>query len=151
MANTIKIILQEKVVNLGKLGDVVTARGGFVRNYLLPRKKAILATPENMKEVELRRAELEQIANEQLAQAKQRAENLHGKTITMGAHAGEGGKLFGSIGPKEIAQALSESFDVVEKSQVCLANAIRAVGDYEIEIMLHPDVRVTILCKVIQE
>jgi len=148
MANSIKIILQEKVVNLGNIGDVVTARGGFVRNYLLPRSKAILATAENMKEVDARRAEFERMAKEQLAQATLRAETLHGKSITIAAHAGDGGKLFGSVGPKEIAQVISECLGAVKKDEVRLANSIRAVGEYEIELMLHPDVRATVLCKV---
>ncbi len=146
----IKVILKEPIPNLGRVGDLVEASGGFVRNYLLPQKKAVLATKDNMAEFELQRAELEKLAAQRLAEAMERQAALAQITVTIAAHAGEGGKLFGSVGTKEIAHALAEAGVKVHKSEVRMPTGqIRATGDYEIEIGLHPDVTATIVCKVI--
>ncbi len=139
------VILLEKVQNLGNLGDVVSVKPGFARNYLIPQGKAKPATPENMAEFEARRAELERQAAEQLAQAQAAYEQLNGQVITISAVAGDEGKLFGSVGTHDIAEKLNEAGFEVERKQVRMPEgAIRQVGTYEIDIQLHPDVVATI-------
>lgn len=139
------VILLEKVQNLGNLGDVVSVKPGFARNYLIPQGKAKPATPENMAEFEARRAELERQAAEQLAQAQAAYEQLNGQVITVLAVAGDEGKLFGSVGTQDIAEKLNEAGFEVERKQVRMPEgAIRQVGTYEIDIQLHPDVVATI-------
>jgi large subunit ribosomal protein L9 len=147
-----EVILTEKVVNLGGIGDVVKPKSGFVRNYLLPRKKAVLATKENRAHFEAKRAELEKHAEEQFQAAQKRAEKMNNLIVSIAVRAGEGGKLFGSIGTKDIAHAVCMTGNDVEKSEVWLPSGpIRVVGEYTIEIGLHPDVVATIICKVVPE
>ncbi|RJQ46543.1 MAG: 50S ribosomal protein L9 [Gammaproteobacteria bacterium] len=143
------VILLEKVHNLGNLGDKVSVRPGFGRNYLIPRGKAAPATAQNLKKFEERRAELERVAREALAAAEQRAETLRalGK-VTLTSKAGEEGKLFGSIGTVDIAEALTQAGAKTEKQEVRLpAGPLRVVGEHEIDIHLHPDVnaRITVV------
>ena len=146
-----KVILQV-MNNLGSIGDVVTVKGGFARNFLLPRGKAILATPENMKEIEAKREELEKIAAIQLEEAHQRMEKLNLTTVVIRARSGEAGKLFGSIGVREIAKAISENIASVKKNEISLlGNTIRALGRYDIEVILHPDVRASVICEIIKD
>lgn len=136
------VILLEKVKNLGDLGDQVRVRPGFGRNYLLPQKKAVPATAENIKYFEERRAELERAAAEALAAAQGRAEKIAEiGSVNIVRNAGEEGKLYGSVGPADIAEALEGAGVDVAKSEVLMPDGpIHTVGEYELEIQLHSDV-----------
>lgn len=140
-----EIILLEKIENLGAMGDKVTVKPGFGRNYLVPKGKAKPATPENIAEFEARRAELEKIAADALAQAEARREELDGKTINIAAKAGEEGKLFGSIGTTDITDAVKAAGVDIERNEVRLPEgAFRQVGEYDVTLHLHSDVNATI-------
>lgn len=137
-----ELILLEKIENLGNLGDVVNVRAGFARNYLIPQGKAKMATAEAKAEFEARRAELEKAEAEALAAAKQRAEKIEGLgEVTIEANAGPEGKLFGSVGPDEIAQAITEAGVEAEKREIRLPEGpIGAEGEYTVGLHLHADV-----------
>lgn len=140
-----KVILQERVANLGNVGDQVNVTPGYARNFLLPRQKAVLATASNIVEFEKRRAELEKKAAEVLANAKTRAESLEGHSVSLAVQASEEGKLFGSIGPRDIAKAVSDSGKHLEKSEVEMPEGpIRLVGEYAITVHLHGEVQAKI-------
>ncbi|MDI9246204.1 50S ribosomal protein L9 [Marinobacter sp. CHS3-4] len=146
------VILLEKVANLGSLGDKVKVKAGYGRNFLLPYGKAVPATADNLKAFEERRAELEKAAAEKLAAAQARGEALNGASVTITSKAGEEGKLFGSIGVRDIADAITAAGTEVEKSEVRLPEGpLRVVGEYEIELQLHSDVSVTINLAVVAE
>ncbi len=147
-----EVILLEKVANLGSLGDKVNVKAGYGRNFLLPYGKAVPATEANLKAFEERRAELEKAAAEKLSAAQARAEALEGAAFTISSKAGEEGKLFGSIGVRDIADAITTGGTEVEKSEVRLPEGpIRVTGEYEIELQLHSDVEVTIKLAVVAE
>ncbi len=147
-----EVILLEKIDNLGGLGDKVRVRPGYARNYLLPQGKAKFATAENIAEFEARRAELERAAAEALAAAETRRESLAGMVIELKAKAGGEGKLFGSIGASDIADAVTARGVEVEKREVRLPEGpLRQVGEYEIELHLHADVNAEIRVIVIGE
>lgn len=148
-----EVILLEKVANLGNLGDQVTVRPGYGRNYLVPSKKAVPATPENIEMFQARRAELEKAAADSLSAAQERSAKLAELAeVTVGSHAGEEGKLFGSVGVAEISAALTAAGVEVEKREVSLPEGpIRQVGEYEIDIHLHSDVTQTIKVNVVAE
>ena len=147
-----EVILLEKIDNLGGLGDKVRVRPGYARNYLLPQGKAKFATAENIAEFEARRAELERAAAEALAAAETRRESLAGMVIELKAKAGGEGKLFGSIGASDIANAVTARGVEVEKREVRLPEGpLRQVGEYEIELHLHADVNAEIRVIVIGE
>lgn len=136
-----EVILLEKVANLGNLGDKVTVKSGYGRNYLLPQGKATAATPENIAEFEARRAELERVASEKRAAAEARAAQLNELVVTITANVGEEGKLFGSIGTQDIADALTASGIEIAKSEVRLPEGtIRQTGEYDILLQLHSEV-----------
>lgn len=136
-----EVILLEKVANLGNLGDKVTVKSGYGRNYLLPQGKATAATPENVAEFEARRAELERLAAEKQSAAEARAAQLGELVVTITANVGEEGKLFGSIGTQDIADALTASGIEVAKSEVRLPEgSIRQTGEYDIKLQLHSEV-----------
>jgi len=141
-----QVILLEKVVNLGNLGDVVRVRDGYARNYLIPQRIARRATEAAIKEFEARRAELEKVQAEKLAAAQATGEKLSGFTLTLVEKAGVDGRLFGSVGTLDIANGLaSAGFDSIVKSQVRLPDgALKAVGEYPVTVVLHPDVVVDI-------
>jgi large subunit ribosomal protein L9 len=144
-----EVILLEKIANLGDLGEKVNIKAGYGRNYLIPQGKAVAATEEKIKEFEARRAELEKQAAEKLAAAQTRAEAIEKLDITITHKAGEEGKLFGSIGTHDIAEAITSAGAAVEKSEVRMPDGvIRQVGEYEIDINLHTDVVVTVPVKV---
>ncbi len=144
-----QIILLQKVQNLGDLGEIVNVKPGFARNYLIPQGKAAMATEDNIKSFEARKAELEAQAKESLAAAQARAESLEGLEITIVGNASPEGKLYGSIGPREIADKLTESGFPVDKSEVVMSDGpFRQLGEYEITINLHPDVDSVIKLKV---
>lgn len=146
-----EVILLEKVENLGGLGDQVKVKAGYGRNFLIPSGKAAPATQENVAKFEERRAELEKAAHERLSAAETRCAAVEGKSVTIAAKAGTEGKLFGSVGTHEIAEAISAAAGVeVEKSEVRLPTGpIRQIGEYDIEIHFHSDVTATI--KVVVE
>jgi len=146
------IILLEKVANLGNLGDKVSVKAGFGRNYLVPTGKAVLATPERIKEFEGRRADLEKAAEERLVEAKKQAESVEALSLSISHQAGEEGKLFGSVGTKDISDAVVAAGVEVEKNEVRLPNgALRNTGEFEIEIHLHSDVNVTLKLEVVAQ
>ena len=140
-----EVILLEKIENLGTLGDRVKVKPGYGRNYLLPQGKAAPATPENIAEFEARRAELEATAAESLAAAEARREQLTDMTLAIAAKAGEEGKLFGSVGTADIADAIIAAGVAVERHEVRLpAGAFRQTGEYDVDLHLHSDVNVTV-------
>lgn len=146
------VILLDKVGKLGKIGDKVAVKPGFGRNYLIPQGKAVPATAENLKEFEARRAELEAAAAEKVAEAEKRAEKLQDVVVTITANAGDEGKLFGSIGTKDIADAVTAAGHEVDKSEVRLPEGtLREVGEYDIDIQLHADVIKTIKLQIVSE
>jgi len=148
----INVILLENVRNLGELGTQVAVNGGFARNYLIPNRIAVPATPENVADFEARRAELEKASQEKLSAAKTRAEALNEKEITIAANAGAEGKLFGSIGTRDVAEAISATGQEVSKSEVRMPHgAIRTIGEFEISLQLHSEVVVDIKLHVVPE
>lgn len=131
------VILLEKVGRIGNVGDKVNVKAGYARNFLFPFAKAVPATKENVEEFEKRREELVKAAEEKLAAAQARADKINGATITIEANAGEGGKLFGSVGTRDIADALKEAGHDVQKSEVLLPEgALRETGEYQITLGL---------------
>lgn len=147
-----QVILLEKIGKLGDLGDQVNVKAGYGRNFLVPFGKAVPATKENIEAFEQRRAELEAAAAERQSAAQARAEKLAGLTVTLGAHAGEEGKLFGSVGTRDIAEAVTRAGVEVAKSEVKMPlGVIRETGEYEIDVQLHPEVTETIKVVVIAE
>jgi large subunit ribosomal protein L9 len=143
------VILLEKVQNLGTLGDQVTVKSGYARNFLIPQGKAKPATKENVAEFEARRAELEKQAAEALATAQSVYEKMNGMVVTVEASAGEEGKLFGSIGTQDIADALNASGFEIERRHVRLPEGVlRHVGTFEIDVQLHTDVVASITVEV---
>ena len=133
-----EVILLERIAKLGDLGATVRVKRGFGRNYLIPQKKALPATAKNIAYFETRRASLEAAAIERLQAAKDRAARLEGLMFSVSAHAGEEGKLFGSVGPHEIIQALKELGHEVLKTEVRLKEGpIRQLGEHEVALHLH--------------
>ena len=140
-----EVILLEKVENLGNLGDRVKVRPGYGRNFLIPSGKATPATEEHIKAFEARRAELEKAAADALAAAEARRDQLTGMSVTIKAKAGDEGKLFGSVGTSDIAEAITAAGVDVERSEVRLPEgAFRQVGEYSVPVHLHTDVNVEI-------
>lgn len=147
-----QVILLERIGNLGDIGEEVAVKAGFARNFLIPKGKAVRATEKNRAVFEERRADLERAANEQLATAQDRAAKLEGLAITIVVKAGEEGKLYGSVGTQDIADKVTEEAIEVARSEIRLPEgAIRAVGDYEIDVQLHSDVTQTITVSVVPE
>ena len=146
------VILLEKIGNLGDLGDEVSVKPGFARNYLLPQGKAVTADDENRIVFEGRRAELEASANEKLAEANTRAEKLVDKELSIAVKSGEEGRLYGSVGTQNIADALTAEGIPVERSEIRMPEGvIRVLGEYEIAIQLHTDVTAQIKVVVVPE
>lgn len=146
------VILLDKVENLGDIGDLVTVKPGYGRNFLLPSGKASLATPANIKEFEARRAELEKQAAEELTAAKARAELVQGMQLVIPANVGTEGKLFGSVGPLDIAEACEKVGVEVARSEVRMPDGpIHEVGDFTVGLHLHTDVNAEITVKVVAD
>ncbi len=144
------VILLEKINKLGELGDQVSVKAGFGRNYLIPQGKALPATEANVKMFEARRAELEAAAAEAVSAANSRAETLAGKEVVIVRKAGDEGRMFGSVTNADVAEALTAAGTGVEKREVRMPEgAIRELGEYDIEIHLHTDVNTIV--KVIVE
>jgi len=146
------VILLEKVQNLGGIGEQVRVRGGYGRNYLIPKGKAVPASEENVKIFEAKRAELEASAAEKLEAAKARAEKLADFSVQISGKAGDEGRLFGSIGTRDIADAISAAGVEIDKHEISLPEgAIRNIGEFEVTALLHPDVSATIKITVVPE
>ncbi len=147
-----QIILLEKVINLGNLGDIVKVKDGYARNFLIPRRMAKRATPAAKAEFEARRAELEKLAAEKFAAAQGVAEKLAGLTVTVARKAGMDGRLFGSVGNIDIAEGLKAAGFDVEKSTVRLPEGpFKAIGEYPVDVALHTDVVAGITVAVVAE
>ncbi|QBQ54208.1 50S ribosomal protein L9 [Nitrosococcus wardiae] len=148
-----EVILLEQVLNLGRLGDKVSVKAGYARNYLIPQGKAVTATKENEAYFESRKAELEKAAGEKVAVAERRKQALADLgSVTIAAKAGTEGKLFGSVGTADIAEALTKAgVDVVKKEVRLPEGALRQVGEYEVGIYLHPNVETSVKVVVTSE
>ncbi|MBS0438873.1 MAG: 50S ribosomal protein L9 [Proteobacteria bacterium] len=147
-----ELVLLQKVKNLGNLGDKVKVKPGYGRNYLVPHGKAVAATAANVAEFEKRRAEYESRANEVMGAAETRKAALEGATVTIKANASPEGKLFGSVGPRDIAEAFSAAGHALEKSEVVMGEGpIRHTGEFEIHVHLHADVQTTVKVTVAAE
>ena len=146
------VILLERVNNLGDLGDEVAVKPGFARNYLIPNSKAVQANKANRAYFEERRADLEKAANEKLTEAQARAEKLAETLVTIMVKSGEEGRLYGSVGTQDIADALVRDGHMVARSEVRMPErAIRSLGEYEIALQLHSDLTVEIKVAVVEE
>ncbi len=144
------LILLQKVTNLGNLGDKVSVKPGYGRNFLVPQGKAVPATATNVAEFEAKRAEYEAKAQGIHDDAQARATKFEGASVTIGAHASTEGKLYGSVGPRDIAEAFTKAGLPLEKSEVILGEgSFRNVGEYDVLVHLHADVETTV--KVIVE
>jgi large subunit ribosomal protein L9 len=147
-----QIILMEKVVNLGGLGDVVKVKDGFARNFLIPQGKAKRATEKNLKEFENRRSELEKKANEQLTGAQERAAKLEGMKVEISQKAGVDGRLFGSVTNADIAESLGKQGLNVKKAEIRMPTGpLKHIGEFPIVIQLHSDVLANIVVHVAAE
>jgi large subunit ribosomal protein L9 len=147
-----QVILLEKVGKLGDLGDQVNVKAGYGRNFLIPLGKAVPASASNVADFETRRAELEAVAAAKVAAAQARADKLAGVVVTMESNAGEEGKLFGSIGTRDIADAISATGNEVAKSEVKMPEGvIRELGEYDISVQLHSDVTTVVKVVVAQQ
>ena len=147
-----EVILLEKIANLGALGDRVTVKAGYGRNYLIPQAKAVAATADNVEAFESRRAELEKEAAQILSAAEARATAVAALELTISANAGEEGKLFGSVGARDIAQAAAGAGVELDRSEIRLPDGpVREVGEYAIEVGLHPEVETALKVIVVPE
>ena len=147
-----ELVLLQKVKNLGNLGDKVRVKPGYGRNFLVPQGKAAPATATNLAEFEKRRAEYEAKANQQLGGAEARRAQLEGASITLKANASPEGKLFGSVGPRDIAEAFTAAGTSIEKSEVVMPEGpIRHIGEFEVQIHLHADVHTAVKVVVAPE
>lgn len=147
-----KLILLEKVQSLGDLGQKVKVKAGFGRNYLVPQGKAVAATPANIERFEIMRAELEKAAKDRLASAGNRAAALQDLVLTIKAVSSDEGKLYGSVGPREIADALGELGHKVSKREVLMPEGpLRLVGEFDVQLQLHADVDTVIKVTIIAE
>jgi len=147
-----QIILLEKVANLGALGETVTVRPGYARNFLFPTGKAVPATKANVEHFDARRAELEAAAAAKLADAQDRAAKIEEIELSVAVKAGDEGKLFGSLGNRDIADLVSEAGVELSKSEVRLPEGpIRNVGEYDVAIHLHPEVNAVLKLIVVAE
>ncbi|MFY0639887.1 MAG: 50S ribosomal protein L9 [Bermanella sp.] len=146
------VILLEKVAKLGSLGDKVTVKSGYGRNFLIPQKKAVPATAANVETFEARRAELEKEAAAKLANAEKRAEQLKELELTLAVKAGEDGKLFGSIGTRDLADLISSTGIEATKAEIRLPNGpLRTTGTFEITLQVHADVTTSLTVHVVPE
>ncbi|HEV2082681.1 MAG TPA: 50S ribosomal protein L9 [Brevundimonas sp.] len=139
-----KVVLLERVENLGAIGDVVTVKDGFARNYLLPRDKARRATSANLKAFEVERAAIEARNEKNKAEAQKIADKIDGQTYVMIRQAGETGQLYGSVAGRDVAEVVQASGAKVERSQVVLNTAIKTLGVHEVPVRLHAEVSATV-------
>jgi len=147
-----QLILLQKVVNLGGLGDKVNVKPGYGRNYLIPYGKAVPATAANLAQFETRRAEYEAKANEILSSAEAHKAKLEGAAVTIKANASTEGKLYGSVGPRDIAEAFTAAGFPLEKSEVVMGEGpLRRTGEFDVIVHLHADVETTVKVTVVPE
>ncbi len=147
-----QIILLEKVINLGNLGDVVKVKDGYARNFLIPKRMAKRATPVAMAEFEARRAELEKLAAEKLAAAQGVAEKMSGLSVSVARKAGMDGRLFGSVGNADIAEAMKVAGFEVDKSAIRMPDGpLKTIGEFPLDVSLHTDVLANITVAVVAE
>ncbi len=148
-----QVILLDKIAHLGNVGDQVEVKAGFARNFLIPQGKAVMATKENIAHFEARRAELEAKAAEKLTVAQKRADEINALgVITITSMAGEDGRLFGSIGARDISDAVTKAGVALEKSEVRLGEGpLRALGEFDVKAQLHAEVTVTLKIVVVAE
>ena len=147
-----EVILFETVQNLGNVGDTVNVKPGFARNYLIPQGKAVPATAKALAALEARRAELEHHEDQARAAAQAKADQLEGMSLKITRKAGEEGKLFGSVGTADLAEAIAASGTEITRHEVLLPDgALRQVGEYDIQIRLHTDVQTEIKVEVVGE
>lgn len=146
-----KIILLQDEKKLGKKGDIIEASEGYARNYILPKKIGVEATPKNLNDLKLHKANDEKLAKEQLDAAKALAAKLETKQIVVKIKAGEGGKAFGSVSTKEISTACKEQHNIeIDKKKIVMPEALKNFGSYEVAIKLHPQVTGKVTVKVIE-
>lgn len=145
---TTEVILLERIDNLGTMGEVVRVKPGHARNYLLPQKKALRATKDNVAYFEAQKAKLEEINQKRKSESEKRAESLKDLTLNIIRQAGEKGQLYGSVTSRDIADALTENVMKVERGQINLNSAIKTIGIFPVEVILHPEVRETISINV---
>jgi large subunit ribosomal protein L9 len=147
-----KVILQENVANLGKVGDQVNVKAGYARNYLLPQAKAMTATASNIDIFEARRSDLEKQSSERISLARQRADSIKDLNVSIQVKASEEGRLFGSIGPREVAEGIEKAGQKVSKKEVILPEGpIRVTGEHEVRLVFHSEVDVTLKVNIIAE
>lgn len=147
-----EVILIQKVKSLGNLGDKVKVRNGFGRNYLVPYGKAVPATASNIADFENRRAQYQAQADKLLGAAQARQATLEGASVTIKANASAEGKLFGSVGPRDIAEAFTAAGIPLEKSEVIMSEgALRRVGEFEIQVSVHAEVQCTVKVEIVPE
>ena len=147
-----QVILLEKIVNLGNLGDLVNVKPGYARNYLVPQKKATVATEENVKLFEGRRAELEKASADHLLAAQAREKELSGQSVEIAARTSDEGKLFGSVGVLEVAQVFTEKGFELSKSEVQLPEGpIKMIGKHKVAVSIHSEVNFTVTVNVVSE
>ena len=146
-----KVILLEDVKSLGKKGELVEVNDGYARNYILAKKLGLEATPKNMNDLKLKRAHEDKLAAERLEEAKAFAEELKKVQVTLKIKAGEGGKLFGSISSKEIAQAAKEQLSLeIDKKKLVLPESLKTFGTHEVPLKLHKDVTAKLTVKIVE-
>lgn len=144
-----KVILLEDIKNVGKKGDIIDANDGYARNYILPKKLGIEATPKNLNDLKLKKNNEEKIALKQLEDAKALAKDLEDKAVVVQIKAGEGGRTFGSVSTKEIAAAFKEQYGMeLDKKKIQVDEAIKSFGVYKVNIKLHPQVTGVLTVKV---
>jgi len=143
-----QVVLLERVEKLGQIGDVVKVKDGFARNYLLPKKKALRATKSNLAYFETQRSQLEARNLERRKEAEQVGDKLKGKSFVLLRQAGDRGQLYGSVSPRDIADAITAGGFTIERTQVPIDKAIKAIGLHEISVVLHPEVRVQVTVNV---
>ena len=147
-----EVILLDKVVSLGQLGDVVNVKPGYARNFLIPQGIAVRATKTNLESFEARRAELEREQTARLTEAQKRADQMAGLALEIPVKAGDEGKLFGSVGSREIADAVTEAGQEVSKDEVLLpVGPLRSIGEFTVDLQLHSDVTASVTVNVIPE
>lgn len=147
-----EVILLEKIRNLGALGDQVKVRAGFARNYLIPYGKAVVATADNKAKFETRRAELEKTQADLLGRARARATEMEGATVQIARKVSDDGTMFGSVGTRDIADAMQQAGFELAKSEIHLsAGPLKTVGDHEVAVSLHPEVNIKIIVSIVAE
>ena len=146
-----QVILLEKVQNLGELGDTVSVKPGYARNFLIPSGHAVIANEGNRAEFEARRAELERQQADVIARAQARARDLEEVSVSIARKAGEEGKLFGSVGAVDVVDALVAAGHEVERSEISVPESIRQIGEYSVDVHLHADVHVSVQVLVVAE